>query len=132
VASSPPHYHHNHNSKHDLIDYIGILPCCDAYLPLAGSLLPIPRRYVYLDWQIPRQRIKGEDIRVLEGQKGQSYVKGVTVCLSPQKRGILCKEEIGKVGNGGEEVMEAFRLGKSKIPGMMLLWKRVWNTGTQV
>jgi hypothetical protein len=50
VATAPflPIYHeHNHDSKHNLIDCIGILPRDDIYLPLAGSLLPIPTTYLY-------------------------------------------------------------------------------------
>ena len=41
-ASSPPYHNHNPNSNYDLIDYIGILTCCNAYLPLIGSVIPIP------------------------------------------------------------------------------------------
>ncbi|PMD54279.1 uncharacterized protein K444DRAFT_618740 [Hyaloscypha bicolor E] len=48
TAPFPPIYHeHNHDSKHNLIDCIGILPRDDIYLPLAGSLLPIPTTYLY-------------------------------------------------------------------------------------
>jgi hypothetical protein len=47
----PSIYHeHNHDSKHNLIDCIGILPRDDIYLPLAGSLLPIPTTYLYPGW----------------------------------------------------------------------------------
>jgi len=55
----------------------------------------------------PRWRIKGEDIRVLEGRKGLSYAEEVTLCQSSQERGILQREKIGEVeegmigGNGG-------------------------------
>ena len=41
-ASSPPYHNHNRDSNHGLIDYIGILTCCNAYLPLIGSVIPIP------------------------------------------------------------------------------------------
>jgi hypothetical protein len=46
----------------------------------------------------------------LEGRKVQSYVEGVTVCLSSHERGIMCREEVGRVAKGGEEAIEAFRL----------------------
>jgi hypothetical protein len=85
-----------------------MLPCCNAFLPLAGSFLPILRRYVYLDWRTPRRRIKGEDIRVLEGRKGQLYVEGVTACQSSQERGILCRERVEVIVKGREEAIEAF------------------------
>jgi hypothetical protein len=40
-ASSPPYHNYNHDSNHDLINDIGILTCCDACLPLEGTVLPI-------------------------------------------------------------------------------------------
>jgi hypothetical protein len=48
TAPFPPIYHeHNYDSKHNLIDCISILPRDDIYLPLAGSLLPIPTTFLY-------------------------------------------------------------------------------------
>jgi len=42
VASPPACHEHDHNSNHDLINYIGILSRDDTRLPLARSLFPIP------------------------------------------------------------------------------------------
>jgi hypothetical protein len=62
TAPFPPICHeHNHDSKHNLIDCIGILPRDDIYLPLAGSLLPIPTTYLYPGWPTLQRRIKGDD-----------------------------------------------------------------------
>jgi hypothetical protein len=95
VAFSSIYHEHDLNSNHDLINYIGILPYYNTlYLPLAGSLLSrsvtifIPRLANAIQW-----RIKGKDICVLEGRKGLLYVKGVTLCLSSQERGILWREK---------------------------------------
>lgn len=49
----------------------------------------------------------------MEGRKGQSYVEGVTVCLSSQERGILCREE----------AIEAFRLERSWKPETIVIGK---------
>jgi hypothetical protein len=42
VAFPPTYHEHNHDSNHDINDCIGIVPHDDMYLPLMGSLLPIP------------------------------------------------------------------------------------------
>ena len=59
----------------------------------------------------------------MEGRKGQSYVEGVTVCLSSQERGILCREEVERVAKGGEEAIEAFRFERSWIPETIVIGK---------
>jgi hypothetical protein len=83
VAFSLTYHELNHDSKYDLIDCIGILPHDDTHLPLAGSLLPIPATIFIPGWATkPRRRIKGQDIRVLEGRRGLLYTEGVTLYQS--------------------------------------------------
>jgi hypothetical protein len=66
----PPIYHeHNHDSKHNPIECIGILPRDEIYLPLAGSLLPIHTTYLYPGWPKLQGRIKSDDTHVPEGPR---------------------------------------------------------------
>jgi hypothetical protein len=70
------------------------------------------RRYLYPGWPTPRRRIKGEDIRVLEGRKGLSHVEGVTLYLSSRERGIPCGEKREREREEGGEARGAiFGLG---------------------
>jgi hypothetical protein len=59
-------HEHNHDcdSSYDPINYIGILPFATLEpSPSWVSIYLYLRRYLYPDWQTPRGRIKGEDIR---------------------------------------------------------------------
>jgi hypothetical protein len=94
VAFSYTYHELDYDSKHDLIDYISMFPHDNTRLPLARSLLPIPATIFIPGWAPkPRRRIKGEDIRILEGRRGLLHAKGVTLYLSSQEKGILCGEK---------------------------------------
>ena len=129
MAFSPTYYELDYNSNYDLIDCIGILPRDNTHPPLARSLLPIPATIFISGWATKLQRrIKGEDIRVLEGRRELLYIEGVTLYLSSQERGILYGGKGEGEGEGGAEVKGVdLDLGRSCVY-CSLLEKRVKDT----
>ena len=56
----------------------------------------------------------------MEGRKGQSYVEGVTVCLSSQERGILGREEWEGWLRDKRRLWRPFDLRGVRIPATLL------------